>query len=155
MKATSLNHVSINARDLDTSVRFYRDVLGLDPIPTPEFGYPVQWFQLGDRQLHVFERETEAPRYHHLALNVDDFEALYRKADELGIIEREEGAAARVFPDGAVQMYIRDPAGNRVEIDWPDVAGLDRSVVRDLVRLEDRVPQTERSRQARLFTGAR
>ena len=27
--------------------------------------------------------------------------------------------------DGAVQMYIRDPAGNLVELDWPDVNNLD------------------------------
>jgi hypothetical protein len=26
-------------------------------------------------------------------------------------------------------MYIRDPAGNLVEIDWPDITTLDRSVI--------------------------
>lgn len=151
MKAVGLNHVSIHAQELGESVRFYSDVLGLKPIPTPNFGYPVQWFQVGDRQLHIFERETDAPRYHHLALNVDDFESVYKRASELGIIEREQGGACRQFPDGAVQMYIRDPAGNRVEIDWPDAGTLDRSVVTDMVLLEDAVPQTDESRLARLF----
>jgi catechol 2,3-dioxygenase-like lactoylglutathione lyase family enzyme len=154
MKAVGLNHVSIHARDLDESARFYSEVLGLKPIPTPNFGYPVQWFQLGDRQLHLFQRDTEAPRYHHLALNVDDFEAVYKRAEELGIIEREQGGACREFPDGAVQMYIRDPAGNRVEIDWPDARTLDTRVVKDMVRLEDAVPQTDESRRAKLFIGA-
>src|SRR3712207_6991517 len=40
------------------------------------------------------------------------------------------------LPDGSVQMYIRDPAGNLVELDWPDVSTLDRSVFTDLKRLE-------------------
>jgi lactoylglutathione lyase len=29
----------------------------------------------------------------------------------------------------AVQMYLRDPAGNMVEVNWPDASTLDRSVV--------------------------
>jgi catechol 2,3-dioxygenase-like lactoylglutathione lyase family enzyme len=151
MKAVELNHVSIHAKDLGESVRFYSEVLGLEVLPTPNFGYPVQWLRLGDRQLHIFQRDTEAPRYHHLALNVDDFESVYKKAEQLGIIEREQGVACRALPDGAVQMYIRDPAGNRVEIDWPDASTLDRAVVTDMVQLEDAVPQTEESRRARLF----
>ena len=151
MKAVGLKHFSIHAQDLGDAVRFYSEVLGLEPIPTPNFGYPVQWLQVGDRQLHIFQRDTDAPRYHHLALNVDDFESVYRKAAELGIIEREQGGACRQFPDGAVQMYIRDPAGNRVEIDWPDASTLDRHVVTDMVLLEEAVPQTDESRRAHLF----
>jgi hypothetical protein len=28
-----------------------------------------------------------------------------------------------------VQMYLRDPSGNMVEVNWPDASTLDRSVV--------------------------
>jgi hypothetical protein len=38
-------------------------------------------------------------------------------------------------------MYIRDPGGNLVEIDWPDVITLDHSVLPEFKKLEDRVPQ--------------
>jgi catechol 2,3-dioxygenase-like lactoylglutathione lyase family enzyme len=55
MRAVELNHVSIHAKDLSESVRFYSEVLGLETIPTPNFGYPVQWLRLGDRQLHIFQ----------------------------------------------------------------------------------------------------
>jgi lactoylglutathione lyase len=48
---------------------------------------------------------------------------------ELGVGEGS-GYFSRVYqlPDGAVQLYVRDPAGNLVEINWPDATTLDRSV---------------------------
>src|SRR6187455_2439899 len=38
-----INHVSVNARDLEESVDFYVDLLGAERIATPNFGLPVQW----------------------------------------------------------------------------------------------------------------
>jgi hypothetical protein len=48
-------------------------------------------------------------------------------------------------------MYIRDPAGNLVECDWPDATTLDRSHFPELKRLEDSVSQTEDARGATLY----
>jgi hypothetical protein len=46
-------------------------------IPTPNFAFPVQWLRLGTQQLHIIVRPgVQAPRFHHVALNVDDFAAL-------------------------------------------------------------------------------
>jgi YD repeat-containing protein len=152
MRATGFNHVSISARNLDESVRFYTEVFGMEKIPTYDFAFPVQYLRLGDLQLHLFERDTPAPEFHHIGINVDDFEAAYLKAKELGI---REGSAffSHIYelPDGAVQMYIRDPSGNLVEIDWPDVRTLDRSVVTDLKKLADDVPQSGEALEATLF----
>src|SRR5436309_10298446 len=149
MRATGLNHVSIHANDLEESVRFYVEVLGLEPIPTYTFAFPVRYLRLGEFQLHLFERATEAPAYHHIGLNVDDFEGAYLRAKELGILERDSFFEDMYeLPDGSVQMYLRDPAGNLVELDWPDVATLDRTVFTDLKRLEDSVPQTDEGRRA-------
>ena len=53
---------------------------------------------------------------------------------------------------GWVQMYIRDPAGNLVEIDWPDVTTLDPTVSADIRRLEDEVPQTGEAGKATIYT---
>jgi lactoylglutathione lyase len=134
--ATGINHVSIHADDLQESVRFYMDMFGLDKLPTPEFGYPVQWLRLGDRQLHLFVRETGPPAYHHLALDVDDFEAVYRRAQERGLLDKQGfHSRPRIMPDGSVQMYLRDPAGNLVEVDWPDVNTLDQSAFGELERV--------------------
>ena len=80
MRATTFNHVSVGARSLAESVRFYMDLFGMERIPSPTFRYPTAWLRLGDRQLHLVEREAAAPRFHHFAVTVDDFEAVYLKA---------------------------------------------------------------------------
>jgi len=64
MRATRFNHVSVHARNLGHSVRFYVDVFGMERLPTYTFALPVRYVRLGDLQLHVFERNAEAPRYH-------------------------------------------------------------------------------------------
>ena len=75
MRATGVNHVSISAPDLEASVRFYVEVLGMKRVPAPRFGgQPVAWLRVGDQQLHLFQREG-APQYHHFGIDVDDFEA--------------------------------------------------------------------------------
>lgn len=152
MRATGFNHVSIHARDLEESVRFYTEVLGLERIPTYNFAFPVQYLRCGDLQLHIFERDTAAPEFHHIGLNVDDFEAVYLRAKELGILDTSSFFShIYELPDGAVQMYLRDPAGNLVEIDWPDVTTLDRTVVTDIRKLDDDVPQTGDALRATLY----
>lgn len=152
MRATRFNHVSIHAVDLEASLRFYTEVLGMERLPSPDFAEPVEWLRLGDQQLHLFQVETPAPRHHHLGLDVDDFEAVYVRATELGIFDRGAFApAVRELPDGAVQMYLRDPAGNLIEIDWPDVSTLDRSIVTTIRKLSDDRPQSGEAARARLY----
>jgi YD repeat-containing protein len=100
----------------------------------------------------VFERDVPKPEYHHFGLDVEDFEGVYLKARERGILDEETfGGAVRELPDGAVQMYLRDPAGNLVEVNWPDVSTLDRSVVDEIVRVADLQPQEGEAAQARLY----
>ena len=124
MPAIGLNHVSIHARDLEASTRFYEEFLGCRRVPTPDFGYPVQWLELGELQLHLFVRPGTIGELQHFAVDVDDFEATYAAARRLGIVD----GGPRQFPDGGVQLYVRDPAGNRVEVDWPDASTLDAGV---------------------------
>ncbi len=52
---------------------------------------------------------------------------MYLRAKEVGA-QVEEGYFSKVYelPDGAVQLYLRDPAGNMVEVNYPDAADLDR-----------------------------
>ena len=156
MRATSFNHVSIHARNLEESTRFYTEVFGMEKIPTYNFRFPVQYLRLGDLQLHLFERATEPPQYHHIGINVDDFEAAYERAKELGIHE-SSAFFSHIYelPDGSVQMYIRDPSGNLVEIDWPDVNTLDRARIPELKKLEDDVPQTGDALRATLYLALR
>jgi lactoylglutathione lyase len=148
--------VSVHALDMDESIRFYTEIFGMELIPSPDFGTPVEWLRLGDQQLHLFVRDTDAPRYHHLGLDVDDFDSVYRTAKDRGLLDRTMGRdAIRSHPAGWVQMYIRDPAGNLVEVDWPDITTLDPEVAAEISKLDDEVPQTGEAAGASLYSGRR
>ena len=152
LNARRFNHVSVHADDLETSVRFYEELFGMERLPTPNFGLNIRWLALGEQQLHVFERPVQRPEYHHFGLDVENFEDVYLKARERGILDADTfGGAVRELPDGAVQMYLRDPAGNLVEVNWPDVTTLDRSVVEHVVRVADMEPQEGEAAVARLY----
>jgi catechol 2,3-dioxygenase-like lactoylglutathione lyase family enzyme len=155
VKATAINHVSISARDLEESVNFYVSVFGMEKLPTYTFAFPTQYLRLGDLQLHVFEREggdVQAPTFHHIGIDVDDFEAAYLKAEEMGVLDTTAFfSPIYELPDGSVQLYLRDPGGNLVELDWPDVKTLDRERIGEIPKLADAVPQTEDAVGATLY----
>ncbi len=122
----------------------------MERIPSPNFGIPVRWLRLGDLQLHLFQVEEDRHTYQHFGFEVDDFEAAYLRLKELGIFDQSERFGSLCeLPGGEVQMYFRDPADNFVEIDWPDVSSLDRSVFGDdLKLLADDFPRTRRTARA-------
>jgi len=132
VRAAGFTHVSTGARDLEKSVRFYKDFFGMEEVPAPDFPGPVRWLRVGGLQLHLFHDERPAPFGHHFALDVDDFEEAFRRAAELDI--RADGGYSNVreLPDGAVQMYLRDPSGNLVEVNWRDVRTLDRGLIGEI-----------------------
>jgi catechol 2,3-dioxygenase-like lactoylglutathione lyase family enzyme len=154
MKATGINHVSIPCRDLDESEAFYREAFGLERIPSPVFRRPVRWLKLGRDQLHLMQMsDAEPAEGQHFGFDVDDFEAAYVKLRERGALDDQTHThAVWELPDGAVQMYARDPAGNLIEINWPDATTLDRDVVGDIPRRADDVPQSEEALRAKLYT---
>ena len=135
MRATGFTHVSIGAADLEESARFYKEFFGMEEVPSPDFSSPVRWLRVGNLQLHLFLDDGPAPERHHFALDVDDFEAAYDKAEELGVRDADRYSAVRELPDGAVQMYLRDPSGNLVEVNWPDVTTLDRGIIPEIQKI--------------------
>jgi catechol 2,3-dioxygenase-like lactoylglutathione lyase family enzyme len=152
---TRINHVSINARNLPESIDFYVDLLGAEPIPTPNFGLPVQWLALGRTQLHLFERDIEPTSHHHLGITVGDLEAVYRVAERRQCFEYEAfGNHLVLLPGDLVQLYIRDPAGNLVELDQAGVDRLPDDMRAQLKSLSDFHPQTEQNLRGRLYVSA-
>jgi catechol 2,3-dioxygenase-like lactoylglutathione lyase family enzyme len=162
MPSSRFTHTSVLAKDLDESARFYGDVFGMERVPSPNFSVPVRWMRCGDLQLHLFKRDIEAVDYYHFGLHVDDFEAVYEAVrdsdmasfDVVGGTGDEvvdESPDVYALPDGSVQMYIRDPAGNLVEVNYPDVEALDRSVVTDIIDRDDLIPQTGEAARAILY----
>lgn len=150
---TAINHVSINCDDLDESIKFYRQYFGMEKIPTPNFGFPVQWLQIGSLQLHLFVRGgAEAPLHHHMGITVDDFETVYEMARRSGILDRSNsGHFLFKLPDGALQLYLRDPSGNLVEVNAKYSDQLRADITEEIVSRSAQMPQQGEALDARLF----
>jgi lactoylglutathione lyase len=144
MSQARLNHVSIVAHEMKESINFYTNIFGLEHIPSPNFSTDVEWLRSGNMQLHLFERDIIPPNFHHFALHVNNFEFVYKKSKERNIItditKDQPEDRVYVLPAGEVQMYIEDPAGNLVEINYHNAAELDESVVTDIVYREELTP---------------
>lgn len=152
MRVVSFNHLSVGAVELERSLGFYEAVFGMERIPTYNFGFKTQYLRCGDLQLHVFELKDVVPRYQHFAVDVDDFHAVYEAAKRLGALDGTTFRnAVNELPDGSVQMYVRDPAGNLVEVDWPDVGTLDRTRIPELRTLAEFAEQTGDALKASLY----
>lgn len=152
MPAVRINHVSINAIDLEQSVRFYVDLLGAERVATPNFGLPVQWLAIGSTQLHLFQKDLTPTSHHHLGITVDDLEGPYRAAEKHDAFDDEAfGNRLVELPGDIVQLYVRDPAGNLVELDLDGKDNLSPELRGRLEGLWDFNPQDEQQMEARLF----
>jgi lactoylglutathione lyase len=147
--ATGINHVSIAAADLEESARFYEEVFGMERIPSPTFPGPVQWLRVGDLQLHLFLDSDTPPPRHHLGITIDDFDAAYDAVKERAT--GQFGWRLVELPSRQVQLYFRDPAGNLIELNFPDADLLDRSRYPEMQRLADAIPQAPESAGAALY----
>ena len=156
MTVEGLNHVSVCAHDLRSSIDFYVDLFGLEQVATPNFGFPVQWLRAGDSQLHLFERQGEPPVYQHFALTVDDVGPVYARAKELDCFDRATfGGHLIELPGDCAQLYLRDPAGNLVEVNARHASRLPEAIRAHMLRLADLRPQNDENLAATLFTGNR
>ena len=152
MRVTGFNHLSIGTKNLAKSVKFYETVLGMQTIPSYNFGFKTKYLRCGDLQLHIFELEDHVPVYQHFAVDVDDFHAAYDAAKAMGALDSATFRnPVNELPDGCVQMYLRDPSGNLIEIDWPDVGTLDRSRIPEMKLLAEFAEQNEDGLAASLY----
>jgi catechol 2,3-dioxygenase-like lactoylglutathione lyase family enzyme len=150
--SSRVNHVSVNARDLEQSAEFYVELLGADRIPSPNFDLPVLWLAFGRTELHLFEKDVEPPSHHHVGITVDDLEPVYRAAKRRGAFDREAfGNHLVELPGDVVQLYVRDPAGNLVEFDQRGVDRLPEDMRAELKGVWEINPQTDANLRGRLF----
>ncbi len=113
---TALDHVQITVpRALEPEcLAFYREVLGLTEVPKPAElrARGGAWFQLANLQLHVGVDPEPSPRSkRHVCFLVPDLGTARARAVAQDLAIEDEGRA-----EGLVRFFIRDPAGNRIEI---------------------------------------
>ena len=138
MEIKELGHLVLYVRDLSTSVRFYRDVLGWRPIlgggddPLP---FPAAAFNAPSNRTHhellLIEVGPDAASLptgkrvgmYHFGLKVGDSDDELREA--LARVQ-ESGTTLLGASDHTVthSLYIADPDGNEIEL-FIDVPGVD------------------------------
>ena len=93
---------------------FYRTVLGLKEIEKPEElkKRGGAWFEVGSQQFHVgVDPEGWPKSKRHICFLVPDLAKARATTVAAGVSIEEEG-----FAEGLSRFFIRDPAGNRIEI---------------------------------------
>lgn len=112
-------HFNFNVVDLEKSIRFYRDALNLTPtreLDDPEGAFKLVYLSDGksDFALELTHIKPRAKFYNlgecasHIACETDEFDVLYQKHKEMGIIVYENTVMGI--------YYIADPDGYWIEI---------------------------------------
>lgn len=117
MQITGLDHISIHVADVQQSMNFYRDVMGLAEVQRPDFNFQGAWFSLGNGQtLHLIEGRTIQPhwgsRATHIAFAVLNIAMAASYYEQKGITH----TPIKERPDGIKQFFITDPDGYCLEI---------------------------------------
>ena len=124
-----LQHVNVMVRDLSDAIEFYGTGLGLEAVPTPEMGFPAQFFKINELQeIHVNELPDTPPERAHFCLRLDDFNGAFHRMEALGVIETRTWGKAKRLASGVVQMFVRDPSGNLIELSCESDQAVDPAI---------------------------
>lgn len=119
----TFNHYAINVSDLETSVQFYEQVMGLTQITNQTKKDHIRWFGIGEQlELHVIESDTKEinlVKGVHLSLTLSNLDEFISHLDSLEIQYENwpgESKSTNIRPDGVKQIYLQDPDGYWIEI---------------------------------------
>lgn len=120
MTAHAMNHFTILAEDLTATCAFYRDLLGLTEGYRPDMGFPGAWLYAGDTAvLHVVTRnplpQQRAGVLDHMAFSASDLSGTVAKLKA----RRIDFKLGRQVETGTWQLFLHDPNGAKVELDFP------------------------------------
>jgi glyoxylase I family protein len=113
-----IHHVSLVVSDTDSSLAFYRDLLGLPVVEErPALGFHGAWLDVAGQQIHLLEvpnpdpvegRPAHGGRDRHVAFTVSDADGLAARLEAAGVtISRSRS--------GRAAFFCRDPDGNGLE----------------------------------------
>ena len=116
IRLQNVNHVVYLVRDLERSLTFYRDFLGIKQIPKMVDSDDLEWLQLPSGvMVHLLQSDELAPQRQHVAFEVEDLDTARRAVEQQGIEIMNSGTRN----DGQRYIFFPDPDGNRVELCTP------------------------------------
>ncbi|CAM5182145.1 hypothetical protein CDEF62S_01700 [Castellaniella defragrans] len=134
MSLKYIEHFLVQTENVGKTVEWYERVLQLEKGYTPDFGFPVQWMYIGDRDvIHITHggtkvsanrkaylgQESEAVAgsgvIDHVAFRSSNLPEMLEHLKKEGIEFRER----QVNDQGLYQVFLRDPNGVKVELNFP------------------------------------
>lgn len=119
MAIHGMNHFTILSADLDATLAFYCDLLGLCSGRRPPFDFPGAWLYSGDTAvLHVVAGRAmpaePAGVIDHMAFTASGLSDTVAALQQRGIRFK----LGRLVGEGTWQLFCHDPDGARVELDF-------------------------------------
>ena len=119
MSVHGMNHFTILTDDVDGTIAFYREHLGLEPGARPDLGFPGAWLYAGGAAiLHVVggrRREELKPGViDHMAFSAQGLADTVAQLRAKGI----DHTLRRLPGNGQWQLFFHDPDGAKVELDF-------------------------------------
>ena len=121
---TGIGHTAFRVRDLEKSLHFYCDLLGMkQAFDIDRDGKPwIKYIHLGGEQFLELFPEPETAEdfsgnkgsYRHMQLEVDNLEQTISEMEARGL--PRTGNPPRQGRDGNWQYWLTDPDGNRLEL---------------------------------------
>jgi catechol 2,3-dioxygenase-like lactoylglutathione lyase family enzyme len=129
-----IEHYLVQTADMEKTVRWYEEVLQLQKGRTPDFGFPVQWMYIGDRDvLHITHggvkssanRKTYLGQQSdvlqgsgvidHVGFRASGLAELRDRLTSMGVQFKER----QVNDQGLYQIFLFDPNDVKVELNFP------------------------------------
>ena len=146
MPLSHIEHFLLQTADMEGTRKWYVEVLGMRVGPNPDFKFPVFWLYLGDKDVvHVTEggkgvsenrrkyvgQQSDAVSgtgvVDHIAFRATGLRDMIAHLKKLGVDFKQR----RVDDQGLYQLFLFDPNGVKVELNYPsdEAVGLRAEVV--------------------------
>ena len=123
MAVKKLEHVGVMVSDMEVSVDFYQNVLGLDLLDRFAANETTELAFLGDSASGqvivelICGKDNHFPnegKVHHIAFTVDDIEAEIERLKELKVVFTNDSIST--LPNGSRYIFFKGPDGESLEL---------------------------------------
>ena len=114
-------NIVISPSQVDATLKFYREVLGLREGFRPDFGRPGWWLYAGEHPVLHISLKDVAPTvgstcsFDHIALNATDWTEMKARLERLNVPYREQRVQGNA---AALQVFFQDVNGLKIELDY-------------------------------------